>query len=69
MRGLTLLEDLSTLHWPYSNPYRIDGGSWASAGYAAGQSITVAGAGSNNGTYTIATDGVSASTQRGSVIR
>ena len=42
MRGLTLLEDLSTLHWPYSNPYRIDGGSWASLArrWEASSSIT-----------------------------
>ena len=24
MRGLTLLEDLSSVGWPYSNPYRVD---------------------------------------------
>src|SRR5438552_8257775 len=36
MRGLTLLEDLSTLHWPYSNPYRIDGGRLGVVGASMG---------------------------------
>ncbi|WP_456654689.1 hypothetical protein [Bradyrhizobium sp. JR3.5] len=41
---------------------RTDGGSWLSAGYKPGQQITVSGLGNNNGTYTIAANGVSAST-------
>src|SRR5262249_33605640 len=37
-------------------------GSWLAEGFVAGQTITVAGAGGNNGTYTIAPGGVTATT-------